>query len=414
MYPRHLRSSIVAALGDSPVVFLAGARQTGKSTLVHWIVEEEHQARYLTLDDLGVLGAARDDPQGFLAGLDGPVALDEVQQAPELFRAIKLAVDRDRSPGRFLLTGSANVMLLPRLAEALVGRMETLSLWPLSQGEILGRKEAFVEALFRRRLPPLPEGDKQDDLLERILRGGYPEALARKDPSRRESWFRSYVAGILQRDVRDLAAIEKTTALPRLLSLLAVRAGTLLNFAELSRSLGLPQTTLKRYLALLETAFLVLQVPPWFSHAGKRLTKTPKLFLTDTGLLAHLLGLSPGRLQDEPTKMGPLLENFVAVEILKQLAWSRVSARLYHLRAHTGQEVDFVLEDAEGRIAGVEVKAAAHVDAGDLKGLHALKDMVGARFVRGVVLYRGKETVPFGERLHALPLRSLWQLGGSS
>jgi predicted AAA+ superfamily ATPase len=410
MVKRHLRERLVAALKDSPIVFLAGARQTGKSTLVQWVVEDEHRAAYLTLDDLAVLGAARGDPQGFLAGLDGPVALDEVQQAPELFRAIKLAVDRDRGAGRFLLTGSANVMLLPHLAEALVGRVELLTLWPLSQGELEGHRERFVDALFEARLPVAHDTHRKDELVARVLRGGYPEPLTREEPARRESWYQSYLATIIQRDVRELAAIERFTDLPRMLSLLALRSASLLNLAELSRSLAIPQTTLKRYLALLEAAFLALRVPPWFSHSGKRLTKTPKLFLTDSGLLAYLLGLRRERIDTDPVRFGPLLESFVAMELVKQLTWSSVRATLFHFRSHAGKEVDLVLEDAEGRIVGVEVKAAAHVGSGDLSGLRALQELVGDRFWRGVVLYRGRQVVPFGERLHALPIEAIWRI----
>lgn len=412
MFERHLAPRLLEALADTPVVLLHGARQTGKSTLVRRLASQEHPARYLTLDDAGVLAAARDDPAGFLAGLNEPVVLDEVQKAPELFPAIKAIVDRDRRPGRFLLTGSANVLLLPRLSESLAGRMDILTLWPLSQGEIEGRREGFVDALFAGTLPRRT-GNPRDrgDLVRRLMTGGYPEILGRITGARRDAWFTSYVTTILQRDVRDLANIEGLTVLPRLLGLLAARRMALVNFAELSRSLTVPLSTLKRYMALLETTFLVQMLPAWSGNLGKRLVKAPKLLLADAGLAAHLSGLEAERLSGDVGLVGPLLENFVAMELRKQIAWSRTQPGLFHFRTQTGQEVDVVLEDRRGRIVGLEVKAAATVGAQDFKGLRTLAEATGKRFQRGVVLYTGAEIIPFGTDLHALPVSLLWQTG---
>lgn len=411
MIPRNIITRVLEALSDSPVVLLNGARQTGKSTLVQWLAEEKYPARYVTLDDATVLAAAREDPTGFLAGLDKPLILDEVQRAPELFLAIKAEVDRHRQPGRFLLTGSADVLLLPKLSESLVGRMEILTLWPFSQGELQTIRDGFVDAVFAHAMPAFTDdGLERVNLVQRVLIGGYPEAIARGSSARRNAWFRSYITTLTQRDVRDLAHIEHLTAFPRLLTLLAARASSLLNYAELSRSLGLPQSTLKRYLALLETTFLIQPLPAWSANLGKRLVKAPKITLNDTGLMAHLLGLSEPRLESDATLLGSLLENFVAMELRKQITWSQTQPQLYHFRTQTGQEVDIVLEDATGRVVGVEVKTSSTLSARDFKGLRLLSEVLGKRFLRGVVLYTGREHVPFGPNLYAMPVAALWRL----
>ena len=391
------------------MVLLHGARQTGKSTLVQAIAEEDHPARYITLDDATALSAACSDPAGFLAGLRGPVILDEAQRAPDLFLAIKAEVDRRRQPGRFLLTGSAHVLLLPKLAESLVGRIDILTLWPFSQGELDGSEENFIDAAFADSVRcPSPESFDRHSLFERAVVGGFPEAAARRSSSRRGRWFGSYVTTIVQRDVRDIANIEHLTTLPRLLSLLAARTGSLMNYAEFSRSLGLSQSTLKRYMALLETTFLVQPLGPWSANLGKRLVKSPKIMFCDTGLMAHLLGLSVERIEAQPELAGPLLENFAVMELRKQASWSETQPRLFHFRTHTGQEVDIILEDAAGNVVGIEVKAASSVAARDFTGLRFLSEALGERFRNGFVLYTGRESVPFAPNLHAVPLPVLW------
>jgi uncharacterized protein len=412
MLPRGITPQLLAALSDRPVVLLSGARQVGKSTLVRNL--PEHPARYLTLDDPTVLAAAAGDPTGFVAGLDGPVILDEVQRAPELFLAVKAEVDRDRRAGRFLLTGSADVFLLPRASESLAGRMEVLTLWPLSQGEAESASERFVDALFGGSFPRLPgPAASRTEVFECALRGGYPEIVARIAPARRRAWFSSYLTTILARDVRDLANIESATALPRLLALLAARATALLNYAELSRSSGIAMSTLKRYFALLEATFLVQTLPAWAGNLSKRLVKSPKLLFADTGLLAHTLGLDASRLESEPQLAGPLLENFVLMEVRKQAGWSAVQPALFHYRTQTGQEIDLLLEDAAGRLVGIEVKAGATVGERDVRPLLDLAEVLGKRFVRGVVLYLGQAVVPFGSRVTALPLSALWTASSS-
>ena len=289
MFPRHATLRLQEALADTPVVYLQGARQTGKSTLAKSLAERR-SASYVTLDTAAVYAAADDDPDGFVAGLPLPVVIDEAQRVPALATAIKAAVDADRTPGQFLLTGSAGVMSLPTLADSLAGRMELHTLWPLSQGETEGTRETFVDRLFASKLAtPTAASATENDVIDRICAGGYPEARARQPGRRRNAWFDAYIDAILQRDVRELAQVDRLLDMPRLLALLASRTGQLVNQADLSRTLGLPQTTLKRYLALLETTFLVQRLPAWFTNLGKRLAKTPKLMLVDTGLLAHLL-----------------------------------------------------------------------------------------------------------------------------
>jgi predicted AAA+ superfamily ATPase len=339
--------------------------------------------------------------------------MDEIQRVPELFLDIKAAVDRDRSPGRFLLTGSANVVLLPTLADSLAGRMEILHLWPLSSGEIAGDARGNrADWLFDGPLDALsiPSCDRPA-LVEKLLPGGFPEAVARTTAKRRAAWFESYLQTIMQRDVRELANLEQLTEVPHLLQLLATRSASLLNQAELSRASRLTQTTLKRYLSLLETLFLVVRVPAWARNPGKRLVKSPKVFLPDTGLLAWLMDYSADKLLALPGLAGHLVETYVACELLKHLAFSEKGLSLWHYRTQSDIEVDFVLEDRMGKLTGIEVKASASIDGADFKGLRHLQDTEGTAFARGIVLYAGSETVAFSERLFAVPL-SCWWGGG--
>lgn len=409
MIGRNIQGKLISALKGSPVVFLSGARQTGKSTLIRSMVEDAYPAAYITFDEVGMLSAARADPKGFVSGLSTPVAIDEAQRAPEIFLPLKAEIDRSRTAGKYILTGSANVLFLPRLADALAGRMEVLTLWPFSQGELDGVKDKFVDAVFSDRFPSmtLPSLDRPK-LIDRIVRGGYPEAMTPKAADRMNSWFGSYVTTILQRDVRDLARIEGLTALPRLLSILAARASSLLNIAELSSSAAIPQTTLKRYLTLLETTFLIALLPSWTSSRSQRLIKSPKVLLCDTGLLAYLLGADAGELGKGNSFLGQLLENFVGMELIKQISWNTTNAQIFHFRTLRGQEVDILLEDRKGRVAGIEVKASATPDSSDFRNLKILAEIAGRKFHRGIVLYTGADVIPFGRELYAVPIHALW------
>ena len=405
MYTRHISANILEALSDTPVILIRGARQTGKTTLVRDLMPNHMSSEYVTLDNAVALAAAQSDPSGFIAGVAKPVVIDEIQKAPELLPAIKEQVDRDRSPGRFILTGSSDIMAGLRVSDSLAGRMEIFDLWPLSRAEIKGSTTNLVDALFAPQ--PAWPALADDDVMNAVLTGGYPEVLARGSDRRRQAWFSAYVTTIVERDVRDLSSIQDLAALPRLLQLLASRTGQLLSYADISRGLTIPQTTLKRYMALLEATFLIRELPAWAVNIGKRVTKAPKLLFTDTGLAAHLAGLNADRLTRDRQAFGHLLENHVVCELAKHATWSRTRAALSHFRSHTGQEVDLILEDPAGNIVGVEIKASATPAASDFKGLRLLAQSCPGTFLHGVVLHLGPEAIPFGENLYALPIAGM-------
>ena len=407
MIRRNIESAVHQALADTPVVLLNGPRQTGKTTLAQMMTEKAG-TRYFSLDDAATLASAAGDPAGFVRNLSGPVVIDEIQKAPDLFPAIKLAVDQDRQPGRFLLTGSANVMTLPRLSESLAGRMEIIPLFPFSAGELAGQHEGFLKRLFDGTIAKTKPISVKDDLPARLVRGGYPEAVQRQSDDRRATWFASYLSTILQRDVRDLARVDALHSLPNLLKLLAARVSGLLNLADVSRDAGLPHTTLVRHLALLETVFLVHRLPAWSPNLGKRLVKAPKLHLVDSGFACHLIGADARRLAEDRPLLGRLLETFVVGELRKQLSWTDRQTALFHFRTAAGSEVDVVLEKADGTVAALEIKAGVTVGASDFSALQALRDQLGSRFSAGGVLYLGDQVVPFGDKLTLVPLPALW------
>jgi hypothetical protein len=406
MIERSLARPLRAALADTPVVVVVGPRQAGKSTLVTNLAG--YQAEYVTLDDPSVLAAARRDPVGFIDQFDDSVILDEVQRAPELFLPIKAAVDRDRRPGRFLLTGSANVLLIPSVADALVGRVEVLTLWPLSTAELQGRSgERFFEWLFAKR-PTLPRGDAIDrpQLIDRLLRGGYPEVVERSE-DRRRRWFSNYLTTILERDVRALADIGRLEELPALLTAVAQRSRGPLNKSGLSQDLGIANSSIDRYLLLLARVFAVRRFAAWHNRLHPRLVKAPKLLISDSGLLCQLLRADADRLADDPALFGLVLESHVGMELVKSLEVADAGTSLMHYRTSKGVEVDFVVESPDGRLAGIEVKAGKTVDAGDFKRFERLESILGDRFARGIVLYTGDRVVPFGDRLAAWPITLL-------
>jgi uncharacterized protein len=409
LFGRRAEALVAEALADTRVVTINGARQVGKSTLARLHAGRIDGSLVRFLDDPATLRAAREDPAGFVEH-DGLLVIDEIQLAPELFRPIKLRVDTDPRPGRFLLTGSARVLALRDLPDALPGRMEILELWPLSQGEIDGSPDRFVDAAFAHG-PDLSRVSRlrRRDYLERAVRGGFPEAVQRK-ARRRAAFFDSYLTTLIEPDVTQLAAIERRGHLQRLLSALAGRAGGLLVSASVANQLGLARTTLIRYVDLLSAVFLVKQVPAWSSGQTTRAVGTPKLAFVDTGIACHLLGQDPSRLGEPGGAAGPMLENFVQMELARQLTWSEERARLFHYRTKDMTEVDAVLETADGRVIGIETKAGATVRSEDLTGLRHLAARLGSRFVAGYVFYTGQQTLPFGDRLRALPLDALWQL----
>lgn len=408
MYFRNLEFAIDDTLADTPVVFLAGARQTGKSTLAQELARRRGGS-FVSMDAATMRDAALADPEGFLRELADFAVIDEAQLAPGLFRAAKLLVDENRRPGRFLMTGSADLTHLPKVAESLAGRMETLALMPLSQGEIAGRRDSFVENIFAGASPALERADAGPPLWTRIFRGGFPEAAGRVNPRRRAAWFENYIANVVERDLREVADLARLGDTARLLRLLAGRLGGLMNMAEVSRTAAMPQTTLRRHLAALRATFLFAPLPAWSSNLGKRLVRAPKIHLADSGLAAHLLGLEGDAPAAAGEFAGPLLENFALGELRKQAEWAGRRIDLYYFRTAGGREVDIVLEDPRGQIVGVEVKAAASVGWSDFKGLRELKREAGPRFVRGAVLHAGADCAPFGDGLWALPVDALWE-----
>lgn len=409
MIKRSLEAPIRAALADTPVTMVVGARQTGKSTLVTSIAAGDDTG-YISFDDPTTLDIARSDPVAFVEELDGTSIIDEVQRAPEVFLPIKTAVDRDRRPGRFLFTGSANPLFIPDVAEALAGRIEILTLWPLSGTELEGRPEAKIARLL---LDPdaSPRGVHPVDRVElasRVVRGGFPEAVDRENPERRDRWFGNYLTTILERDVRALGDITRLEQLPRLLTALALRSRGSLNKSGLSRELALPLSSMERYLLLLERIYLVRRLPAWHNRLGPRLVKAPKVLICDPGLLCHLVRFDEQRLLSDPTSFGLALEGFVGVELVKAADVDPGNPRLMHYRTSKGVEIDFILEAADGRVAAVEVKASSSLAAADFRRFDRLREILGPRFVRGVVFYTGDRVLSFGDRLQAWPVSLLW------
>ncbi|GBC92411.1 hypothetical protein HRbin15_00881 [bacterium HR15] len=407
LFQRHLRERVERLLQMMPAVFLQGARQVGKTTLAKRLIEAGILNDYVNLDDPLIASAVQQDVIGFVRSLSKGTVIDEVQRIPALLPAIKMRIDERRETGTFLLTGSANPLALPQIADALVGRVGLATLMPLSQGEIEGVRETWLERIFEEE-PSIAIYPRVDDLPERLIRGGYPEAVLRTDPDSRREWLIAYLDTLIARDVRALAEVERLTALPSLLKLLAAAPCQILNITNLSRELGIAQPTLQKYLSLFEALFIVVRVPAWYANIGTRLLKSPKILLSDTGLAAALVAVSTQRMQQEPLLFGRMLENFVGMELLKQIQFAGARVQLHHFRTDKGMEVDFVLENETGQLVGVEVKAGATPNAGDFRGLRVLQQATGERFARGILFYWGERSLPFGERLWAMPISALW------
>jgi len=405
LYQRWIGPRITEALQDTPVVLIAGPRQAGKTTLVRHLAGEG--LRYLTLDDELTRMSARDDPVGLIRSLDRAV-IDEIQRAPQLLLAIKKSVDEDRRPGRFLLTGSANLMALPAVADSLAGRMETLKLLPLSQSEIEGQQANWIDQVFGGQIPQPGTMDIDSPLTERVLRGGYPEAISRTTTKRRLTWSRQYIDSILQRDVREVANIDKLDHLPRFLRALAQTAGQMCNYTQLGGQVGLDGKTATRYIAVFEQLYLLKRVDVWARNRLNRVVKTPKLQFIDSGLLASLLNLPSDNTPDKRARFGHVLETFVYGELLKHTTTAEGDYQLLYYRDADKFEVDLVIENTAGELVGVEVKAAATVKESDLRGLKKLASLAQDQFKMGVLLYDGHETMPLGNGLWAAPISTLW------
>ena len=405
LYPRRIKARVAEALADTPVVLIAGPRQAGKTTLVRQMANQE--LRYLTLDDELTQLAAKEDPVGMIRSLDRAV-IDEIQRAPRLLLAIKKSVDEDRRPGRFLLTGSANLMALPIAADSLAGRMETLTLLPLSQSEMHDSTINWLDSAFAGHLPKMSVPLMGEALVEAVLRGGYPEAVSRATPRRRTAWARQYIDAIIQRDVRDVAGVDRLDQLPRFLRALAQISGQMCNYTQLGGQVGLDHKTAARYVGVFEQMYLLKRVEVWASNRLSRVVKTPKVQFIDSGLLSTLIDLTPAMAKQDRSRFGHVLETFVYGELLKHATTAEGDYQLLYYRDHDQFEVDVVVENAGGQLVGVEIKAAASVKETDLRGLKRLASIAGDQFKLGVILYDGAETLPLGNDLWAAPISTLW------
>lgn len=405
---RHLRANVEQALADTRVVVVLGARQVGKSTLVQQIAAGEPDRRFITLDNAAWRRRAIEDPTGFIADLRTPAVIDEVQRAPDLLLAIKQSVDEDQRPGRYLLTGSANILTAPTIADALTGRAEYLWLWPLSQAEMHGTSSELLRGLFAGAPPDIidaPTGRRAHAPM--LIAGGFPEAR-RRSTARRAAFFRSYLATVLERDLSTIARVHDRANIGRLLDAIAATSGSPLNLSRLSRDLGVAANTVRAHVDLLETLFLVKRLPAWHSNMLSRLARVPKLHVLDSGLLAYLLSADEERVCTDDVVAGTLVETFVAMEIVRLASVELDPPRMFHFRDREGREVDLVLERRDGSVVGIEAKASATVGGDDFRGLRLMRERLGERFAFGALFYTGSETVAFGDRLAAIPLEGLW------
>lgn len=406
--PRRAESLVGAALEDTRVVLVNGARQSGKSTLVR-LVAKGRDAQWRELDTALIRQAAMEDPDGFVDE-PGLMVIDEIQRVPGLLLSIKAQVDVDPRPGRYLLTGSARVLGLRPLPDTLVGRMETIELWPFSQGEIDGAPDGFIDAVFTHGAD-LRHGSSipRAEYAERLVRGGFPAAVARTNDRRRRAFFSSYVGDLITRDVQQLSEIERTSDMRSLVRMLAARSGQLLSIAGLGNELGLGATTVKKYVALLEEVYLIKRIPAWSRNVSRRATTASKLVFVDSGVAAHQLGVDARGLLRPRGQFGPLLEGFVLSDLARQLTWADEDVELFHYRTRDQVEVDAVLENRRGEVVAIEVKAASTVGPHDFRGLRHLADRLGDDFVAGIVLHTGQQTLPFGPRMLAMPISALWE-----
>lgn len=407
-HPRWVTDLIRDALADTPVVVVNGARQVGKSTLVRGL-DYPGTVEIVGFDDAAVRMAARRDPRGFLdRGVD-TLVIDEAQLEPTIFRAIKAEVDRDRRPGRFVLTGSSRLLAAPDMADSLVGRVDIIELGPFTQGELTGQPDQFVDTVFHDPASLVRStAMTRSSVIESVCRGGFPDVVERTT-QRRRRWFDNYVSTTVEKVVREVAELERLAEIPQLLRLCAARTSSELNVAELSNLLGIPARTGSAYVARLSTSFLVHTVPAWSTNLSSKVIRKPKLSVVDSGLAAHLLGTNPEALRRDTNMLGPLLETFVGNEVRRQITWSETTPSLWHFRDRDGAEVDLILEAPDGGIVGIEVKATSSPTRKDLKGLQFLADRLGDRFRFGVLFCLAPEALKIGERLAVLPVDRLWK-----
>jgi len=406
-FPRFLKERILEAFKVSPITLLIGPRQSGKTTLMKEIGKELGM-NYLTFDTLKQLSIAQEDPEGFIGTLSRPVIIDEVQRVPQIALPIKFVVDQNRIPGSFGLTGSANPLVAPKLNDSLAGRMFILHMWPLSMCEIQKKKSHFLELIFDPNAQ-FSEGTfwDRENMIEIFSAGGYPDALA-LDSEMRDRWYDNLLTTIIERDVQDITSISRPRDMAKLLNILAMRSSYLLNLSELSRVASIPYSTLNHYMVLLDSLFLIVRLPAWHTSRAKRVIKMPKLYFGDTGLLINQMRMGKELILENGRWFGPILENFVFLELKKLSSWASRPIELYHYRTQTGVEVDLVLENRDGQIVGIEVKSSENLSSDDWKGLDVLAEETGEKMIRGIILYPGKEVISLRKNRIALPLSSLW------
>jgi len=409
MYTRNIFSTVTRRLKSMPVILIIGPRQCGKTTLSKTIGHELGMG-YISCDNIATLASIQFDPAGFLNNQTRPLIIDEAQRVPEIFLPIKVDVDDNRKPGRYLLTGSANPLLVPKLGDGLTGRMGICNMWPLSQGEIRGVKENFLKSLFGNEhwkvdYPIL----SQHEIIAILMKGGFPNVVAAASSEERREWCNDYLFNALQKDINDLSKIEHFSQMPSLLYGIANRIGSPLNVNSLTDLIRTSEATIRRYIELLKSLFLLYPLPSWSRSMDKKLSKTSKIYFSDTALLLQSMDFDEERLLKLPNVLGQVFENFVVMELVKQASWSSEPVKLYHYRTHDQKEVDIVLESPSGKIIGIEIKLSSIVRKDDLKGLMSLKEYCGADFLKGIIFYTGGKTLPFGDSFTALPIAALWE-----
>lgn len=408
MYQRYIKQNVITALQDTPAVMVIGPRQCGKTTLVKQIIKKDWE--YISLDDINQLQFAKHDPISFIRlNTSRHLVIDEIQRAPELFLPIKQSIDENRLPGRFLLTGSANALVLPKVADSLAGRIEAISLLPLGECEISNRPSTFLKKILSGKIPKIQHARAREKLISKVLTGGFPEALSRNGVARRTAWFNQYILSIVQKDLKDISEIEYLDVMPKLIQILCNHVGSLVNYTEVGNKLGLSRQTVTKYLQLLEQLFIFQELPAWHRNENKRLVKTPKIHIVDSGLLCALRKINQEKITREPQLFGNLLESYVLCELRRMASWQNELIDFFHYRDKDQVEVDIVIETQEGDVIGIEVKASATLRLQDFQGLERLKASAGDNFLMGMVLYDGEYTNVIDKNICAIPIGALWE-----
>jgi predicted AAA+ superfamily ATPase len=407
--PRHATARVLEALTDTRIVTVEGPRQAGKSTLCTSVAVAE-RFRSVTLDDPAVAAAASEDPTGFVAGLGERAFIDELQRVPDLVLALKAEVDRNPRPGRFLVSGSANLLLAPRIGDSLAGRVERVPLRPFTQAE-LARADAprWLDDVWEGGEPPYIETEAvgRQAHAERIVAGGFP-AITDRSARRRRAWIDDYLAALVTRDVPDLVDIRRPDLLPILLRHLAAGSGSLIALRPIAQALSVDEKTVRSYVRLLELLHLVVAVPAWTPGTAGRAVRSARIFVEDAGLLAHLLDADAARIASDDTITGRAYETWVAMEVARLLPFTAAAPTMRHWRTHHGDEVDIVLENRRGQLIAIEIKAGATISRHDARAIKKLQGLTGERFLAGVVFCTCRQTSPLGSRIWATPIQALW------